>query len=318
MVRDVSDYRRRARRHLSLWPQPRDAALALDHMGKRDCRPALAGSLGAVLLVCRKLRQLQSDLRLARCRDRLHDLVVDFGDRHPARSRDRRRDGAPDGARHHDGSPATDGGARRQGGRYRRCRSELTVATVAAIRQRGLGSRPLRELNRRTESFFQLICCSAQGRNCRNFRRNSCRPHQLVQPGNAVLAFAKGFAMNKDRVAGSAKDLAGKTEAGFGDLAGDAETQVEGRAREAAGKAQDLYGQAKDAARNATEAATGYAKDLYNNSGDTFRDGSEMLAQKVKDNPIGSVVTAGAIGFALALLMTRPARARRPRWRYYG
>jgi len=133
-----------------------------------------------------------------------------------------------------------------------------------------------------------------------------------------VLAFAKGFAMNKDRVAGSAKDLAGKTEAGFGDLAGDAETQVEGRAREAAGKAQDLYGQAKDAARNATEAATGYAKDLYNNSGDTFRDGSEMLAQKVKDNPIGSVVTAGAIGFALALLMTRPARARRPRWRYYG
>ncbi len=133
-----------------------------------------------------------------------------------------------------------------------------------------------------------------------------------------MLAFAKGFAMNKDRVAGSAKDLAGKTEAGFGDLAGDAGTQVEGRAREAAGKARDLYGQAKDAARNATEAATGYAKDLYNNSGDTFRDGSEMLAQKVKDNPIGSVVTAGAIGFALALLMTRPARARRPRWRYYG
>jgi len=125
--------------------------------------------------------------------------------------------------------------------------------------------------------------------------------------------------MDKDRLAGSAKDFAGKTESGFGNLAGDTETQIEGRAREAAGKAQNLYGQAKDAARNASEAATGYAKDLYNNSGDTFRDSSEMLAQRVRENPIGSVVTAGAIGFALALLMTRPSRARRPRgWRYYS
>ena len=124
--------------------------------------------------------------------------------------------------------------------------------------------------------------------------------------------------MNKDRVAGSAKDFAGKTEAGFGDLAGDAETQVEGRVREAAGKAEDLYGQAKDAARGATDAATDYAKDLYNSSGDTLRDGSQALAQKVKENPIGSVVIAGAVGCGLALLMTRPSRARRPRWRYSG
>lgn len=124
--------------------------------------------------------------------------------------------------------------------------------------------------------------------------------------------------MNKDRVAGSAKDFAGKTEAGFGDLAGDAETQVEGRVREAAGKAEDLYGQAKDAARGATDAATDYAKDFYNNSSDTLRDGSQVIAQKVKENPIGSVVIAGAVGFALALLMTRPSRARRPRWRSYS
>jgi uncharacterized protein YjbJ (UPF0337 family) len=124
--------------------------------------------------------------------------------------------------------------------------------------------------------------------------------------------------MDKDRVAGSAKDLAGKTEAGFGDLAGDAATQIEGRAREAAGKAQDLYGQAKDAARGATDAATDYAKDLYNSSGDTLRDGSQAIAQKVKENPIGSVMIAGAVGFALALLMSRPSRARRPRWRYYS
>ena len=57
--------------------------------------------------------------------------------------------------------------------------------------------------------------------------------------------------MDKDRIAGSAKDFAGKVESAVGDVAGDAKTQVAGRAREAAGTVQDLYGQAKDAARDA-------------------------------------------------------------------
>ena len=48
--------------------------------------------------------------------------------------------------------------------------------------------------------------------------------------------------MDKDRIAGSAKDFAGKVESTVGDLAGDAKTQAEGRAREAAGTVQNLYG----------------------------------------------------------------------------
>ena len=124
--------------------------------------------------------------------------------------------------------------------------------------------------------------------------------------------------MNEDRIAGTAKDFAGKTENAFGKAAGDAETQASGRAREMAGKAQDLYGHAKDAARDAADTATGYAKDIYNNRGDAIREGSEAIAKKVQDNPIGSLVTAGAIGFALALLLARPARRRQPRWRYYS
>jgi ElaB/YqjD/DUF883 family membrane-anchored ribosome-binding protein len=47
-------------------------------------------------------------------------------------------------------------------------------------------------------------------------------------------------------------------------------------------------------------------KDAYENSGDTFRDGSQAIAKKVQDNPLGSMLIAGGIGFALALLMTRP------------
>src|SRR5580704_10599009 len=110
-------------------------------------------------------------------------------------------------------------------------------------------------------------------------------------------------AMDNDRMSRSAKDFAGKVEGAIGDIAGDAKTQAADHVREAAGTAQNLYGQAKDAAREATDAAVGYAKDAYNSSGDTFRDGSQAIAKKVQDNPLGSMLIAGGIGFALALLM---------------
>ena len=125
--------------------------------------------------------------------------------------------------------------------------------------------------------------------------------------------------MDKDRIVGSAKDFAGKVEGAVGNAAGDARTEASGRAREAAGTVQNIYGQAKDAARSVGDAATSYAKDAYENSGDTFRGGSEAVAQKVQDNPLGSLLIAGGIGFALALLMTRTPRRPPPsRWRYYG
>ncbi len=124
--------------------------------------------------------------------------------------------------------------------------------------------------------------------------------------------------MDKDRIAGSAKEFGGRVEGAVGEIAGDTKTQASGRAREAAGTVQDLYGQAKDTARDATDAAVGLAKDAYANSGDTLRDGSQAMAKKVQDNPLGALLIAGGIGFALALLMSRPARRPPPRWRYYG
>jgi uncharacterized protein YjbJ (UPF0337 family) len=124
--------------------------------------------------------------------------------------------------------------------------------------------------------------------------------------------------MDKDRVAGSTKDFAGEVEGAVGDVADDAKTQAPGRAHEVAGKMQNLYGQAKDVARDVTDAAAGCAKDVCNNRGDNLRDGSQILAQKVQEDPLGSIVIAGAIGFALTLLMTRPPRRRQPRWRYYS
>jgi uncharacterized protein YjbJ (UPF0337 family) len=122
--------------------------------------------------------------------------------------------------------------------------------------------------------------------------------------------------MDTDRIAGSAKEFAGRVEGAVGEMEGDAKSQAAGRAREAAGTVQNLYGQAKDAARDAGETAANYAKDAYEAGGETFRDGTQAIAKKVQDNPIGALLVAGGIGFALALLMSRPSRRPPPRWRY--
>lgn len=125
--------------------------------------------------------------------------------------------------------------------------------------------------------------------------------------------------MDKDRIFGTAKEFAGKAEGAIGDAAGDTQTQASGRVREAAGSVQDLYGQAKDAARDAADSAVNYAKDAYEHRGETVRSGQKAVAQTVQDNPLGALLIAGGIGFALALLMTRQPRRPPPsRWRYYG
>ena len=120
--------------------------------------------------------------------------------------------------------------------------------------------------------------------------------------------------MDKDRVAGSAKDFGEKVESTVGNLTGDAQAQAEGLAREATGTAQNLYGQTKDMARDAADTATNYARKAFEGSGDA----SQALAEKIKENPLGSVVVAGTIGFVLALLLMRqPSRPPR-RWRSYS
>jgi uncharacterized protein YjbJ (UPF0337 family) len=123
--------------------------------------------------------------------------------------------------------------------------------------------------------------------------------------------------MDNDRIAGSAKEFAGKVEGAVGDMTGNAQSQAAGRAREAAGTMQNIYGQAKDAARDAKEATVNYAKDAYEQGGDSLRGGSQAVAKRVQENPLGALMVAGAIGFALALLMTRQPRRPPPRWRYY-
>jgi hypothetical protein len=46
--------------------------------------------------------------------------------------------------------------------------------------------------------------------------------------------------------------------------------------------------------------------------------GSQAIAKKVQEKPLGSMLIAGGIGFALAPLMTRPPRRPPLRQRYSG
>jgi len=54
--------------------------------------------------------------------------------------------------------------------------------------------------------------------------------------------------MNEDRIAGTARNVGGKVQEGFGRVTSDAKSQADGLINQAAGAAQDFYGQAKETA----------------------------------------------------------------------
>lgn len=55
--------------------------------------------------------------------------------------------------------------------------------------------------------------------------------------------------MDKDRVEGKAKDVAGRVQRQVGEWTGDTENQVKGAAKQVEGKAQNAWGKAKDAVK---------------------------------------------------------------------
>lgn len=121
--------------------------------------------------------------------------------------------------------------------------------------------------------------------------------------------------MDKDRIEGTAKDLAGKAEGAFGKITDDPKREMSGRAREAAGAAQNAFGQAKDAVRDLGDAASDYAQDALNAGGEYYRDSHRAVAAKIKEQPMTALLAAGAIGFTLGVLLTRQPRQRN--WRDY-
>jgi len=57
--------------------------------------------------------------------------------------------------------------------------------------------------------------------------------------------------MDKDRIKGKAKDIAGRVERQAGEWTGSEEHQVKGAAKQVEGKVQNIAGKVKDAVRDA-------------------------------------------------------------------
>jgi uncharacterized protein YjbJ (UPF0337 family) len=59
--------------------------------------------------------------------------------------------------------------------------------------------------------------------------------------------------MDKDRVKGKAKDIAGRVERQVGEWTGDEEKQIEGTKKQVRGKVQNAWGKMKDAGKKAAK-----------------------------------------------------------------
>jgi uncharacterized protein YjbJ (UPF0337 family) len=94
--------------------------------------------------------------------------------------------------------------------------------------------------------------------------------------------------MTDDRLAGTAKNIGGQVEEGFGRATGDVKKQVEGRARQAEGSLQDLYGQAKETTVDAAEAIRESASEA-----------GDFLRTTIEERPYTTAAIALGIGFLI-------------------
>ena len=97
--------------------------------------------------------------------------------------------------------------------------------------------------------------------------------------------------MSQDRIEGTARNLGGKVEEGFGRVTGDAKSQVEGKIRQAAGAAQDLYGQARDTASDAAAQVQRQAAGF-----------EEVVRDAIETRPYTAVAIALAFGWLVGRL----------------
>ena len=94
--------------------------------------------------------------------------------------------------------------------------------------------------------------------------------------------------MTDDRMAGTAKNLGGKVQEGYGSATGDFAHEVKGKLRQAEGTAQDLYGQAKDALADATRIAQ-----------DSAAEARDVVREIIEERPYTVAIAALAVGFVI-------------------
>ena len=94
--------------------------------------------------------------------------------------------------------------------------------------------------------------------------------------------------MTDDRIAGTAKNLGGKVQEGYGSATGDFGHEVKGKMRQVEGTAQDLYGQAKDALADAARVAQ-----------DSAVEARDIVREIIEERPYTVAIAALALGFVI-------------------
>jgi uncharacterized protein YjbJ (UPF0337 family) len=100
--------------------------------------------------------------------------------------------------------------------------------------------------------------------------------------------------MNEDRVIGSARNLGGKVQEGYGRVTGDTQSQAEGLKNQAVGAAQDLYGQAKDTAAEAAQVVRRGAMDA-----------EDFVRRVIEQRPYTTAFAALCIGWLIGRMGRR-------------
>jgi uncharacterized protein YjbJ (UPF0337 family) len=105
------------------------------------------------------------------------------------------------------------------------------------------------------------------------------------------------MSINEDRFAGTAKNVGGPVEQGFGRATHDVKTEAGGKIKQATGAAQDVYGKGKEAA----EEAYGKAKDAVGDAARSVQEHAapleEFLRNAIESRPYTSVAVALGIGW---------------------
>jgi len=99
--------------------------------------------------------------------------------------------------------------------------------------------------------------------------------------------------MNEDRVIGNAKNVGGRVEEGLGQATGDVKSQLQGKAKQVEGAAQDVYGQvesASDAEEAIRESASG---------------AEDFLRTTIEDRPYTAAAVALGIGYLIGRFSRR-------------
>lgn len=100
--------------------------------------------------------------------------------------------------------------------------------------------------------------------------------------------------MDEDRIVGTARNVGGKVQEGYGRLAGDAQSQAEGLKNQAMGAAQDLYGQAKDTAAEAAQVVRRGAMDA-----------EDFVRRTIEQRPYTTAFAALCIGWLIGRMGRR-------------